>query len=71
MSEWIIGVLTLVISLLLTLLFVGFGWYLIWKYLLSRFWFVRVLFGYSVESEGEKSTPKINKTRPKRLRTIN
>lgn len=44
-TDLILGLIGFVASVLIVLSIVGIGWYLVWKFFLSRFKFVRELLG--------------------------
>ncbi|KAK3871842.1 hypothetical protein Pcinc_009302 [Petrolisthes cinctipes] len=69
MKELLIGSLTLIPFLILVLIFVAFGWYLVWRLFLSRFRFVRELMGNHQEG-GTQSTEEVKQPRPRPTRKV-
>uniref|UniRef100_A0A2R5LF10 Putative secreted protein n=1 Tax=Ornithodoros turicata TaxID=34597 RepID=A0A2R5LF10_9ACAR len=58
MLDILLGMLSLVISLLLLLVLVGVGWYIVWKLFLSRFKFVRELLIANNGATDVQATPR-------------
>lgn len=50
MKELFLAIVSIISALLLVLILVGLGWYLVWRFFLSRFRFVRELLGGMTES---------------------
>ena len=50
-KEIVIAIITLLASLTLVIICIGFGWYVMWKLFLSRFQFVREILRADSEQE--------------------
>ena len=50
-KEIFLAIITLVISLTLVIICIGFGWFVMWKLFLSRFQFVREILSADSEQE--------------------
>ncbi|MPC13841.1 Small integral membrane protein 13 [Portunus trituberculatus] len=67
-----VGVVTVVVSLACLVAFVALGWYAVWRLFLSRFSFVRELFGNQQEggSSGVAGEETNRPSRPRASRKI-
>ncbi|KAK8390139.1 hypothetical protein O3P69_013001 [Scylla paramamosain] len=67
-----VGVVTVVVSLVCLVAFVALGWYAVWRLFLSRFSFVRELFGNQQEAgpSGAASEEASRASRPRGSRKI-
>lgn len=63
-----VGFVTVVVSLVCLVAFVALGWYAVWRLFLSRFSFVRELFGNQQESSGSSGAAGEDTARPSRPR---
>jgi len=61
-NEVLVAVVTLVLSFLLVLLSIAFGWYVMWKLFLSKFQFVREL----LKSDDQEQVARHRKAKPRR-----
>ncbi|KAK0167980.1 hypothetical protein PV327_001826 [Microctonus hyperodae] len=68
MHEIVLAAFSIISSLLIVFVLVLLGWYLVWKFFLSRFRFVRELLGGMSESSSSVHDLKNGRSRIKKLR---